>query len=210
MFKRKKTIEENILPKDTDAVRKICLNSASLEDYFWAASQKGDNNRMWSINELMPAIAMICKAYNIKSAVEFGTAQCRSSAALAFGGVQIINSVDIVKDEVVDHFKNLTYEADINWNFNLTDSRNFDVPISDLLLIDSMHNAEHLEKELDNATQNITKLILLHDTKSYGEIGDNGEGLNEAIENFLKKNSEWKKLYFFEYNNGLSVLIKNE
>ena len=71
-------------------------------------------------------------------------------------------------------------------------------------------NILFLEKELDNATQNITKLILLHDTKSYGEIGDNGEGLNVAIENFLKKNSEWKKLYFFEYNNGLSVLIKNE
>ena len=204
MIFKKKSIEV----KDTNAVRKICLEATSIEDYFWQASQKGNNDRMWSINELMSTIALITNKFNIKTAVEFGTAQCRSSAALIFGGVETIYSVDIVKDEVVDYFKSLTFDKKIKWNFFCEDSRSFIVPNADLLLIDSMHNGEHLLEELDNAASKINKLILLHDTFTYGEKGDGGSGLNSAITNFIDKNQEWKKILEYQFNNGLTVLLR--
>ena len=198
--------KKNYQVKDTNAVRRLCLDSNSIDEYFWTASQKGNNNRMWSINELMSTIALIVNKFNIKTAVEFGTAQCRSSAALIFGGIEELHSVDIVKDEVVNHFKFLTEKYEINWNFYCEDSRLFKVPKSELLLIDSLHNGEHLSQELENAKNSISKLILLHDTYTYGENGDSGSGLNSAIKNFTNRNQEWKTILEYQFNNGLTVL----
>jgi hypothetical protein len=69
-------------PKDIPLLRKTCFESQNLEEYFWKSSQFGNDNRKFSVNELLPNIRLIVDQFAIKTAVEFGTAQCRVSAAL--------------------------------------------------------------------------------------------------------------------------------
>tara|TARA_B100000900_G_scaffold411044_1_gene429971 strand:- start:285 stop:941 length:657 start_codon:yes stop_codon:yes gene_type:complete len=205
-FFKIKNVNKN--PKDIPLLRKTCFESQNLEEYFWKSSQFGNDNRKFSVNELLPNIRLIVDQFAIKTAVEFGTAQCRVSAALLLGGVERLESVDIVKDEVVDHFENLCKKENKQFNFRLNDSAKYKVEDADLLFIDSLHNRDHLKKELENAS-NVNNLIMLHDTETYKTIGDQGDGMWDEVETFLKNNTEWSILYHFVHNNGLTVLKKN-
>ena len=194
-------------PKDTPFLRSLCYESKTVEEYFWKASQQGNDDRKFSINELLPVIRMITEANNIGSAAEFGTAQCRVSSALLLGGVKKLYSIDIVKDEVVSHFEELCNKDNLNFEFILEDSATYKLQDVDLLFIDSLHNREHLREELKNHTK-VNKLIFMHDTETYKELGDQGGGLKFEIDNFLDKNPEWTVLYEFKHNNGMMVLSK--
>lgn len=191
--------------KNPDESRKLCLNANTLEEFFWAAAQKGGDNSQWSINELLPTIRLLAEDSECRSAWEFGTAQCRSSCALLLGGISDLTSVDVEKDPVVDHFSTLSREAGKKWRQCLSDSAEVEIDPCDLLLIDSLHNGEHLSKELRSGHK-VKKLILLHDTVTYWEQGSNGSGLKDAVINFLQENPEWEIAYEFVFNNGLMAL----
>ena len=206
MFKRKKAKTNT---KDPEFLRSVCLNSKSIDEYFWNSSQLGNDNKKFSTNELLPVISLITKDYDIQVAAEYGTAQCRVSSALIMGGVETLYSVDIEKDQVVDHFYELTKDTRCNFIFENIDSAKYNLPKVDLLFIDSLHNREHLAKELKLHTR-VKKLILLHDTETFKDVGDEGGNLEIEINSFLKQNSEWKILYKFVHNNGLTVLEKIE
>ena len=115
LLKIKKELDN---PKDTPFLRSLCYESNSVEEYFWKASQQGNDDRKFSINELLPVIRMITESNNIQTAAEFGTAQCRVSSALLLGGVKKLYSVDITKDEVVNHFEELCNKEKLNFEFN--------------------------------------------------------------------------------------------
>jgi hypothetical protein len=204
LLKIKKELDN---PKDTPFLRSLCYESNSVEEYFWKASQQGNDDRKFSINELLPVIRMITESNNIQTAAEFGTAQCRVSSALLLGGVKKLYSVDITKDEVVNHFEELCNKEKLNFEFILEDSAKYELQNVDLLFIDSLHNREHLREELKNHT-NVGKLIVMHDTETFKELGDQGGGLKFEIDNFLDKNPEWTVLYEFKHNNGMMVLSK--
>ena len=191
--------------KDVDLTRAVCLQSTTLEDYFWNAAQKGGDDEQWSVNELMPAIAQIVARYQCASAVEFGTAQCRSSCAILMGGAATMVSVDIERDRVVDHFEKLATAAGKTWSQVIGDSAATEIPECDVLFIDSLHNAAHLGKELRQC-ERVRKIVMLHDTTSYWRRGSGGPGLKAAIEPFLANRPEWKTALRFVHNNGLMVL----
>ena len=194
--------------KNIDKSRELCFQSNSLEDYFWAAAQKGGDNAQWSINELLPTIRLLVDDFGCQSAWEFGTAQCRSSCALLLGGIDNLTSVDIEKDPVVDHFSVLTNRAGKQWRQVIADSGEVSIDRCDLLLIDSFHNGEHLSRELRSASK-VQKIIILHDTVTFWQKGDKGSGLGEAITTFLKENTHWVIARKFVVNNGLMVLKRN-
>lgn len=207
LLKLAKPKKKSSSPKDTPFLRSLCYESKTVDEYFWKASQQGNDDRKFSINELLPVIRMITEANNIQSAAEFGTAQCRVSSALLLGGVNKLYSVDIVKDEVVNHFEELCNNENLNFEFILEDSATYELQDVDLLFIDSLHNREHLREELKNHTK-VKKLIIMHDTETFKELGDQGGGLKFEIDNFLDKNLEWTVLYEFKHNNGMMVLSK--
>jgi len=194
--------------KNVALTRQVCLEANSLDEYFWSAAQKGGDNSQWSVNELLPLIRAIVEKYNCRTAVEFGTAQCRTSCAILMGGVEKLQSYDVDRDPVVDHFEVLTEAEGKDWCQMLADSGEVEIPVCDLLFIDTMHHAEHLTKELRVANA-VRKIIVLHDTTTYWEDGDDGKsGLRYAVEPFLHSQVEWKLKYQFVFNNGLMVLEK--
>ena len=101
----------------------------------------------------------------------------------------------------------IEYFIDQSFEFILEDSAKYELQNVDLLFIDSLHNREHLREELKNHT-NVGRLIVMHDTETFKELGDQGGGLKFEIDNFLDKNPEWTVLYEFKHNNGMMVLSK--
>jgi hypothetical protein len=192
--------------KNVALTQNVCLQAKSLEEYFWSAAQKGGDNSQWSVNELLPLIRVIVEKYNCRTAVEFGTAQCRTSCAMLMGGVDKLQSYDVERDPVVDHFEALTEAEGKDWCQILADSGDVQIPVCDVLFIDTMHYAEHLTNELQVASS-VRKIIVLHDTTTYWEDGDDGkDGLRYAVEPFLHSKVEWELKYRFSFNNGLMVL----
>ena len=212
MYKKIKNIpllfKKESNPKDTPFLRSLCYDSQTVDEYFWKSSQQGGDDRKFSTNELLPVIRLITQQQGIRTAAEFGTAQCRVSSALFMGGVKKLYSVDIIKDSVVSHFEKLCSKDDYNFEFVLEDSAKYILPEVDLLFIDSLHNREHLRKELNNH-ENVKKLIMLHDTETFKEHGDRGGGLQYEIQDFLNNNLNWSVLYKFIHNNGMMVLVRD-
>lgn len=81
----------------------------------------------------------------------------------------------------------------------------------ELLFIDSLHTYAQLSAELERHWQKVTGCIVLHDTETFGVRGEDGKepGLWGAVEDFLKKHSEWRVKDRLRNNNGLTILARS-
>lgn len=71
----------------------------------------------------------------------------------------------------------------------------------DFLLIDSKHQAKHMQAELAAHAPNVRKHIVCHDTYKISE-------LHKVIENYCKKNPEWKIVEYYKGNVGFTHMSK--
>ena len=72
---------------------------------------------------------------------------------------------------------------------------------TDLLFIDTAHTYEQCSKELKMHSHKVNKYLMFHDTTLCPQ-------LNQAIDEFLKANTNWKVKEIFTNNNGLTILEK--
>lgn len=77
----------------------------------------------------------------------------------------------------------------------------------DILFIDTLHDGDQLLQELLIHENNTEEFIVLHDTLTFGEVGETGgKGLNWAVQKFLGLRKQWTTKEVFYYNNGLTIL----
>lgn len=81
----------------------------------------------------------------------------------------------------------------------------------DLLFIDTLHTRDQLEAELQRWSDSVRKLIVLHDTVTYGRRGEDGRepGLLAAVAFWLRQGKgqkKWRLRQHYLNNNGLMVL----
>jgi len=149
-----------------------------------------------------------------ETVIELGTGQTVSTWAFLAAKPKKFITVDIMHpsergidfDQIINEANNLN----IDFEFILSDSRTIDLPEHDLLFIDTMHNYDVLKEELSKHHNKVKKYIIFHDTISFGnkdEFG-NGIGIVPAIKDFLKNNPEWKEKETYTNNNGLSILMR--
>jgi hypothetical protein len=114
----------------------------------------------------------------------------------------------------------LTNEYGIDFKFVETSSLTYDMPLSDLLFIDTFHDFLQLKQELHRHHKNTKKYIILHDTNTFGYKDESyydkydklrsetnlPKGLCPAIDEFLYQNKEWVLWERTPNNNGLTVL----
>lgn len=82
-----------------------------------------------------------------------------------------------------------------------------DLPENDLLFIDTKHTAEHLTEELNTYAPRCRRFIVLHDTETFGERGENGSlGLRFAIADFCDAHPQWAVIDHTKDQHGLTVL----
>jgi hypothetical protein len=162
------------------------------------------------INEHLPTLKRYAEECN--TIVELGTGQTVSTWAFIAGKPKTFITVDILHPSERGIDFNVILKAaetdNIDFKFILGDSREVELPECDLLFIDTLHDYAMLKEELKIQSSKANKYIIFHDTISFGnrdEFG-NGPGLCPAISEFLKDHPEWKEKETYTNNNGLTVL----
>lgn len=120
-------------------------------------------------------------------------------------------SYDINYHESVEQVKKIAKTEGIDFEFIHADVLKIDIEQTDFLFIDTWHTEMQLSKELELHSKKVKKYIGLHDTHTFGQMGEDGvpgHGLNYAIISFIKNNPSWKEIYKTIINNGLTILEK--
>ena len=175
------------------------INKAmSLEELYERAERNSSD-----INEHAPKLRELAEL--CQHVTEFGHRHAVSSVALLVGQPKRFITYDMQEDHTV---KSLSAVAgDTEFEFRVGDSLEVDIEKTDLLFIDTYHNANRLYAELDRHADNVSRFIALHDTAIYGELGDDGgAGLLPAMRRFMAEKSEWTVIYHAINNNGFTVL----
>lgn len=121
-------------------------------------------------------------------------------------------SYDKEPTQNIEQVYELTAGSLIDFRYIVRDVLEIEIEPTELLFIDTWHTYGQLKQELALHANKVSKYIILHDTETFGQVGEGGEdrGLQPAIDEFLAGNEKWYVREVFKNNNGLTVLAKYE
>ncbi len=162
------------------------------------------------INEHLPVL----KKYSTECShiTEMGVRWVVSTYAFIAGFPKTLISIDIVhpdgyREGFIEEIEKLAADNKVNFKFKLGNTLDIDIDETDLLFIDTLHTYDQLKAELAKHGNKSRKYIILHDTVTFGERGENGQsGLLPAMSEFIAENPHWQVWEHFTNNNGLTVL----
>lgn len=167
------------------------------------------------INEHMHRLCEL--AEQCEHVTEFGIG--RSTWAFMHARPKTLRSYDLLsRDQANKNYRGtdldlqerLSAQAGIDFRFEQADTRTLTIEPTDLLFIDTFHVYEQLRCELERHAEKARKFIVMHDTETFGDKGEDGAtpGLWGAVEEFLAVHPEWSIVERRTNNNGLSVLVR--
>jgi hypothetical protein len=133
-------------------------------------------------------------ARQCESVVEFGVEGANSTWALLSGFPKKLTSYDInpeIKKSSAVAVEAAAKAVGVDFKFIVGDSAEVEIEPADMLFIDSYHSYEHLTKELTKHSPKIRKFITMHDTTTFGVVGQGSTktlkvaGLWPAVEEFV-------------------------
>lgn len=157
------------------------------------------------INEHLPTLRAL--ASSVDRVTEMGTRTGVSTTALLAGRPLRHVSYDLLFREDAYRVLSAADEA-TEATFVQADVLQIDIDETDLLFIDTLHTYAQLGAELRRHASKVTCFIALHDTTTFGEVGEDGArpGLWKAVEEFVAERPEWHVEHRYTNNNGLTVL----
>lgn len=172
------------------------------EDVYKALCEKKSD-----INQHLPTLKKYAGKCNYVT--EFGVRGIVSTWALICGNPRTLISYDLYHPRRFKGDLSLVYalREETKFSFIKANVLEIDIEPTDLLFIDTWHTCEQLSKELHRHSKNVRKYIVLHDTTTFSEVGeDGGDGLSKALTEFIASNNDWVIKEVFNNNNGLTVL----
>ena len=152
-------------------------------------------------------------AAKCRTIVEFGVWDCTSTWALLAGKPKAMTSYDIVRRPEVDEVEKIAANSGIAFQFIKKSTLEVEIEECDLLFIDTYHSYDQLKAELALHSKKVRKIIMFHDTTTFGDHDQNkagghgdGRGLWPAIEEFLGDRSVWKGIVRHLDCNGLTII----
>jgi hypothetical protein len=154
------------------------------------------------INEHCPTLYLMAR--QCSQVTEFGTGNGNSTIALLHAQRRKFVTYDRT---IRPHVKCLRAVAGrTDFEVREADVLLIDMERTDMLFIDTFHSYEQLSKELALHADKVSSYIVLHDTITFGQMGeDNGKGIWPAVEDLLAR-GEFAVANHYENNNGLTVL----
>lgn len=135
---------------------------------------------------------------------EFGVRTGVSTWAWLASKAKVIRCFDIenINQNLKFHYESAKEtQKDFTFTCVSTIAEKLEIEQTDLLFIDTAHTYEQCSKELKMHGHKVNKYLMFHDTTLC-------PSLNQAIDEFLKENSNWKIKEVFTNNNGLTILEK--
>lgn len=170
----------------------------TLEDLYHKAWHRGPN-----IGEHCPTLRLL--ASECESVTEFGTSHAVSTTAFLAAQPGRLTTIDKAQSPAAEELRPFTHRT--QFQVIQADSLTIDIEPADLLLIDSLHTFAQLAAELERHAGNVRRWIVLHDTVTFGDVGEDGtRGLTPALNQFLAGHSEWRIVAEYRNSHGLTVL----
>jgi hypothetical protein len=178
---------------------RICAGLGKIEkQYHSCASEPSD------IYEHIPVLSAYASRCN--RITEFGVGN--STWGLLHGRPKTLRSYDVRCLDMRAQ-KEISEEAGIDFQFLVGSSTEVYIEETDLLFIDTIHNYDQIQRELFRHQSKVRKYILMHDTETYGDRNESGEGpgLWPAVKEFLAVHN-WRIEKRLHNNNGLTILVR--
>lgn len=162
--------------------------------------------------ETLRLLASRCRTPDAGGVVELGVRTGVSTIALAAGRPSRLRSADIVTPPNVEEIAAYAKTGGVVWEFTQCDSRRACAAaitdnLREMTFIDTLHEGALLKEELAVHAPFTSRWIVLHDTTTFGDRGEQGgEGLWPVVERFLEQNDKWFLLRRYTHNNGLTIL----
>lgn len=184
----------------------MSTTGTGLEQLFEQACEK-----ISDINEHVATLSELVLSYKVAHVTELGTRTGISTLGflhgLSLSSKGPLHSYDIERFPQVDTLYRVAKDNFLSFYFHLEDVLEADLSPTDLLFIDTYHTYTQLYRELYRHQEKARKLIVLHDTETFGVIGeDEGKGLKHALGVFLVEHPHWQVILHYPNNNGLTVL----
>jgi hypothetical protein len=155
------------------------------------------------INEHLPTLARLATG---KRVVEMGVRGGASTVGFIHGRPASLLSYDLLPTPSEAQLRDFASASAVKWEFRIGDSRQVDPGEHDVLFIDTYHVAAQLRAELANLVPKTLECIVLHDTVTFGERGEDGSpGLLVAVMELIGT-GQWRVAEDFRNCNGLMVL----
>lgn len=174
----------------------------TLEDLYHKAWRQGPN-----IGEHCPTLRLL--ASECEHVTEFGTDLAVSTTAFLAAQPKTLTTFDVKPSPAAEALR--PFSGRTSFEIIRADSLSSDIDSAfgtpDLLLIDSLHTCAQLSAEFARWANRIRRWIVLHDTLTFGDIGEDGtRGLIPALREFLVVHSEWRIVAEYRNSHGLTVL----
>jgi predicted O-methyltransferase YrrM/glycosyltransferase involved in cell wall biosynthesis len=139
------------------------------------------------------------------SVTEFGTRGGNSTVAFLAAQPDRLTCYDLNPCPAWDTLERARGKTELE--FIEADTADLDaIDPTDVLFLDTQHTARQVTAELRHHKR-VWAWIVLHDTVTYGTVGDDGgPGIRAAVTPFLAAHPEWKVAADYPHNNGLMVL----
>lgn len=162
--------------------------------------------RTSDINQHLPTLRALAAQCN--SVTELGTRGVDgSTVAFAASGVPRLDCYDV--DDCSERIRRLGELAAPTTRivFHRADVLHVELEPTDLLFIDTRHTYAQLSAELALHGDKALRWIVLHDTTTFGDRGEDGQapGLWLAVEQLVQA-GVWRVAVRYTHNNGLTVL----
>jgi len=165
-------------------------------------------NQVSDIYQHLPTLHNYAK--ECKRITEMGVRSVVSTWAFLAAKPDRLTSIDLEYSENIEKVVALADIEHIDFDFVKADVLTIEIEPTDLLFIDTWHTYTQLKQELALHASKAAKYIILHDTVTFGHIGEDGKdkGLLPAVYEFLAANEMWYLKEQYNNNNGLTVLAK--
>ncbi len=159
------------------------------------------------IHEHIPTLRRF--AEQCSHVTEFGTRWATSTIAFIAARPKRLVCYDVQRCDEVGDREQTARDAGVDFQFHQADVLTVDIEPTDLLFIDTKHTYDQLKSELERHADKARKFIILHDTVSFGLVGeDGGKGLNAAADEYFASVSGWSLIENSPNCNGLRVYAR--
>lgn len=178
----------------------------------WYRSPQMHNGDCSAFYQHMPTLRLLCRN---KTVVELGARYGVSTLAILVASPVWLVSVDIELFPTMPYIHELAVNEGIDFTIITADDLTIEIPVCDILFIDTLHTYHQLSQELVLHGNQALQYIVFHDTVSFAysdeqPTGELKKGLNPAINEFVKANSHWKEATHYDNCNGLTILYRND
>lgn len=184
------------------------------------------------IYEHIPVLKQLSK--ECESVIEIGVREAVSTWGILKGLAENKKTkksylgIDLCYPSCLLQLSSISEGVAVDFDFWKANDMEIDIPMTDMLFIDSLHTYCHLTYELETFSPKVRKYITMHDTSApwgnqdddaydgnYAEypthINKQKRGLWPAVEDFLSTHPEWKLKERKMNNHGFTILerVKN-